>query len=95
MIAGSASTNGMSWVALWALAAGEPDGEGEAVAVDHEVELGAGLTGVDRVRTGPLAPRSTRMLGRSTLARDRSMAASSPGRVGGQGRSARSSEMVR
>jgi hypothetical protein len=56
----------------------QPDCERDAVAVDDQVVLGAGLAPVDRVRTGLIAPLLARTLSVSTLARDQSMAASSP-----------------
>ncbi len=57
---------------------GEPNGQGDAVAVDDQVVLGARLTAVDRIGAGSFAPLLARTLSESTLARDQSMAASSP-----------------
>jgi hypothetical protein len=57
---------------------GEVDGQGDAVAVDDHVVFGAGLASVSRVGTDLLAPLFARTLKLSTLARDQSMAASSP-----------------
>jgi hypothetical protein len=51
------------------------------VAIDDQVVLGAGLAAIDRVRAGLLAPLLARTLRLSTLARDQSMAASSPSQL--------------
>ena len=57
---------------------GEADCQRDAVAIDHQVVLGARLAPVDRVRAGLLAPLLARTLRLSRLARPQSMAASSP-----------------
>ena len=59
----------------------EVNGQGDAVAVDDQVVLGAGLTAVDRVRAGRLAPLLARTLRLSTLARLQLTAASSPNQL--------------
>ncbi len=59
----------------------EPDGQGNAVPVDDQVVLGAGLAAVGRVAAGQFAPLFARTLSESTLARDQSMVASSPSQL--------------
>src|SRR5215216_898839 len=50
----------------------QPDGQGDAATVCQQVVLGPGLAAVCRVRAGQLAPRLTRTLVESRLARDQS-----------------------
>jgi hypothetical protein len=56
----------------------EVHGQWDAVPVDDEVVLGAGLTAVGRVGAGLLTPLFARTLTLSTLALDQAMLASSP-----------------
>src|SRR5215213_1672786 len=56
----------------------EPHGQWDPIPIHHEVVLGAGLAAVDRARPSLRAPLFARTLSESTLARDQSMAASSP-----------------
>ena len=56
----------------------EVHGQWDAVPVDDEVVLGAGLTAVGRVGAGLLTPLFARTLKLSTLALDQAMLASSP-----------------
>jgi hypothetical protein len=60
---------------------GEADGEWDAIAVDDEVVLGAGLASINWVRAGLLAPLLARTLRLSRLARDQSIAAASPNQL--------------
>jgi hypothetical protein len=57
---------------------GEPDGKGNAVSIDDQVVFGARLAAVNGVWPRPLAPLLARTLSESTLARDQSIADSSP-----------------
>ena len=59
----------------------QPDGKGNPVAVDNKKVFGAGLAAIDRVRSRLFAPLLARTLRLSTLARDQSMAASSPSQL--------------
>jgi hypothetical protein len=56
----------------------DADGQRDAVAIHHQVELGARFAPVNRVRPGLLTPLLARTLKLSRLARLQSMAASSP-----------------
>ena len=56
----------------------KPHGQRDAVVVNDQVVLGAGLAAIRRVWSCLFAPLLARTLKLSTLARDQSMAASSP-----------------
>jgi hypothetical protein len=52
--------------------------QGDAVSVDQQMVLGAGLAAVDRIRAGQLPPRRARTLTGSIEALDQSTWLSSP-----------------
>jgi len=60
---------------------GEADRQRDAISIHHEVVLRACLAAVDRVRPRLLTPLFARTLTLSTLARDQSIAASSPSQL--------------